>query len=113
MLSISEKDTGSVYVCCLEGRLDGQTSPEATERLNTAMGTAGTKPMVLDLSHLEYLSSAGLRVILVAAKTAKAGGSQLALSSPTTSVKEVLDISGFAAVLPIHATLEEASQDLS
>lgn len=110
-MEIIEEKHDNALVCRLAGRLDGQTSAEATARLAASQAEAAGKPILLDLSELDYLSSAGLRVILVAAKSAKAAGSRLSLCAPTPEVKEILDISGFGSILPIHASREEALAD--
>lgn len=62
----------------------------------------------MDLSGVEYISSAGLRSLLVLGKRIKAKGGTLLLVGLQGMVKEVFDISGFAALFPVHASHEEA-----
>ena len=64
--------------------------------------------MVVDCAGMEYISSAGLRVLLVAAKQARAANGQLALATLRDNPREVFDISGFSAIFAIHPSLEQA-----
>ena len=66
-----------------------------------------------DLGEVHYVSSAGLRVLLKAAKQAKAGGGAFAIASPQAPVREVLEISGFDKILAIHATRDEAVKGIA
>ena len=68
--------------------------------------------LVIDLKDLEYISSAGLRSILAITKQIKEKHGTLFLSSLQAAVKEVFDISGFNAIIPIYATLESAMNDI-
>ncbi len=61
----------------------------------------GTQSMLIDLSDVTYLSSAGLRVLLIAAKTAKARGGQIALASVKPTVKDIITMSGFDKLMAI------------
>ena len=64
--------------------------------------------LVLDLAGLDYVSSAGLRVLLKAAKEARAAGSRFALAGLRPAVREVFEVSGFFAVLTAYPTRAEA-----
>jgi anti-anti-sigma factor len=64
--------------------------------------------IALDCAKLDYLSSAGLRAILSAAKRTKQAGGKLTLGNPSQQVNEILDIAGFASILPIFKTTDEA-----
>ena len=82
------------------GRLDGITAA-ATEKDILALLVEGGSLVNIDLSELEYVSSAGLRVLLVCAKAAKAKGGKLVLLSPKPAILEVLTISGFDKILEV------------
>jgi anti-sigma B factor antagonist len=68
----------------------------------------GTQRMILDFQELDYISSAGLRVILKATKNLKGAEGKLVLCAMQDYVKEVFEISGFDSFLPIEATLDDA-----
>lgn len=82
------------------GRLDGITAA-ATEKEILALLVDGVSLVSIDLSALDYVSSAGLRVLLVSAKAAKAKGGKLVLLSPKPAILEVLTISGFDKILEV------------
>ncbi len=109
-MQITESAVGGVTVAVLDGRLDTTTAPAAEAQLLGMIG-AGTK-LVADLSKVNYVSSAGLRILLKAAKQAKQEGGGFALAAPQAPVREVLDISGFDKILAIGATREEAAKAL-
>ena len=69
--------------------------------------------VVVDLGGVEYISSAGLRVILTMVKASKAAAATLAFCSMQSMVAEVFKISGFSSMLPIYATRDEAVSALS
>ena len=74
---------------------------------------SGAKKVVVDLGGVEYISSAGLRVILTMVKASKAAAATLAFCSMQSMVAEVFKISGFSSMLPIYATRDEAVSALS
>jgi stage II sporulation protein AA (anti-sigma F factor antagonist) len=73
----------------------------------------GERKIVLDLSRLDYISSAGLRVVLLLAKTLKQNAGKLVLCSIRPQVHEVFDISGFLAILSVADTREQAIATLA
>ena len=73
----------------------------------------GAKKIVVDLAGIEYISSAGLRVILTMVKASKGAVATLAFCSMQSMVAEVFKISGFSSMLPIYATRDEAVSALS
>ena len=81
------------------GRLDTSTAPELEATIDGCI--AGIKELVLDCSELEYVSSAGLRVILKAQKLMNELGA-MKLTHVNESIMEVLDITGFADILTIE-----------
>ncbi len=84
------------------GRLDGSNAAAAEKDLLALFSQAGANVEV-DLSKLDYVSSAGLRVFLAAAKAAKGNGGTLVLRGPKPAVLEVLQISGFDRILNIQS----------
>lgn len=106
-MNIQEAKKGNVNVLGVEGRLDSVTSQDFENRLCKLIG-AGEVFIALDCSKLDYVSSAGLRAILSTAKRAKQAKGKLTLGSPSQQVNEILDIAGFASILPIFKTIDEA-----
>ena len=83
----------------ISGRLDTQTAPELEKELDSVL--PGLKNLVFDMTDLEYVSSAGLRVILKAQKAMNALGS-MKLTGVNDSIMEVFDITGFSNILKIE-----------
>jgi len=94
----------------VSGRLDALTAPDFDRQF--APAAAGGKAFVIDLTGLEYISSAGLRSMLVAAKLVKAGSGSLCLFGLAPAVKEVFRISGFHTILTLRETEAEALRAL-
>jgi anti-anti-sigma factor len=106
-MKIHEQRQGPVTIMRAEGRLDATSAPEADRRL-AALSEGGARQIVLDLSGVEYVSSAGLRVFLAAAKRMQRAQGRLALAAPAPQVREILDLAGFAAILPVCETVADA-----
>ena len=98
-MNITITREGKELTAKVSGRLDTLTSPEFEDRL--APELEGTEKLILDLGELSYLSSAGLRVMLGAAQI-MAGREGMILRNVTPSVKEILDITGFAGACVIE-----------
>jgi anti-anti-sigma factor len=89
------------------GRMDAVTAPEFEKALSAWIDES-EKYFVVDLSSLEYISSAGLRSILIIAKKLKALNGKIVLAAMEESVNEVFEISGFNSIIPIHDTVQAA-----
>ena len=98
-MNIKKTLSDSTLTIALEGRLDTTTSPQLEDELNEVLD--GVKELVFDFSGLDYLSSAGLRVLLSAQKRMSNQGS-MKLCHVNDSVKEVFDITGFSDFLTIE-----------
>ncbi len=90
---------GNVLNVALEGRLDTMTAPELEAAIKDNLAVVDSA--VLDLTSLEYVSSAGLRVILSVHK-ALAGKSGLIVKNPNETVSEVFEVTGFSDILTIE-----------
>ena len=99
MLDIKKSADNGKIVLSLEGRLDTITSPDLERELMGIIPDA--KELVLDFKKLDYLSSAGLRVLLAAQK-AIAGGGTMKLIHVNQAVKEVFEVTGFADILTVE-----------
>jgi len=108
-VKIEETRIGSVVVLDLNGRLDANTSG-ALEKTIKLLLEGGEKYFVMDFSRLDYISSAGLRILLMAAKKSNSSGGKVTLSCLKDHVREVFEIAGFTAIFPISSTREEAVQ---
>ena len=98
-MTIEKTINGSAAVLKIIGRLDTTTAPELEAAVDGCV--AGMTELVLDCSELEYVSSAGLRVILKAQKLMNAQGS-MKLTQVNETIMEVFDITGFADILTIE-----------
>lgn len=101
-----KKDKATVLV--IEGRIDSSTSAELEKKLIVMIETEKEKDIIIDFSAMDYISSAGLRVLLMAAKKAGKMGGKVVLVGLSVNVKEVFDISGFSNIFNIYASQEEA-----
>jgi len=110
-MDINESKSADVTVAALAGRLDTATAAAAEAKL-VEMLEGGAK-VVADMAEVRYVSSAGLRVLLKAAKHAKSNGAQFAVAGLQPSVREVLVASGFDRILQIYATRSEAVSGLA
>ena len=98
-MTIEKKLNGENATLIVSGRLDTQTAPELENELDAIL--SGLKDLTFDLTNLEYVSSAGLRVILKAQKAMNAQGS-MKLTGVNDSIMEVFDITGFLDILTIE-----------
>ncbi|MFZ2958165.1 MAG: STAS domain-containing protein [Candidatus Ozemobacteraceae bacterium] len=99
-MEITETRNGNALILRLIGRLDAVTSKMFEERL-TAINE-GEKHVIVDCSQMEYISSAGLRVFLVAGKKLKTLKGIFVLFGLSASVRVVFDQTGFSAFIPIY-----------
>ncbi len=93
-----------------EGKLDTQTSPDAQQQL-TPLIEEGEKKFLVNFEKLDYISSAGFRVILAAAKQLKGIDGELRICCLNKVVREVFDISGFMTILKVFGSESEAIED--
>ena len=98
-MTINKIANGSELTVALEGRLDTTTAPQLDDELKSALG--GVTKLDFDLSKLEYISSAGLRVLLSAQKVMNKQGS-MKLVHVRPEVNEVFEVTGFVDILTIE-----------
>jgi anti-sigma B factor antagonist/stage II sporulation protein AA (anti-sigma F factor antagonist) len=94
------------------GRLDNSSSPEL-ERCVTEQMEGAVRCIVFDFSGMDYISSAGLRVVLLAGKRLKAAGGGIALAGMRDLVRDVFEMSGFISLFPVAATADEAVRQMA
>lgn len=97
-LRVSMNQDGEKYTFNVEGRLDTLTSPELESRINEIIANA--KKLVLDLAKLDYISSAGLRVLLGAAQQMDGKG-EMTLIHVSEAIREIFDVTGFIQIFNI------------
>jgi anti-anti-sigma factor len=92
-------------------RIDSLTSREVEATLQV-VATNGARNIICDCSATKYVSSAGLRVLLLASKTQKkAAGQLMIVCSKTGYVYEVLETAGFTGIIPVFETVEDAAKN--
>ncbi len=101
-MDIGESKGDSVFVLEPKGRLDSTNAHEFAERLLAAL-QRGEKVLLIDFNKLDYISSAGLRVLLVGAKRLRQSGGTITLCTLNPSIHEVFKISGFLAIFSVHS----------
>lgn len=110
-MDLNEEARDGALILHASGRLDTNTAPILEAALPARVET--NPVVILNLSDVPYVSSAGLRVLLKGAKAGKASGNQLILSGLAESVQEVFDISGFTSIFVITTTVDDALATLS
>jgi len=90
-----------------EGRVDGATAREFHEALEAA-ATPEDDAVILDMAKLSYISSAGLRVILIIAKALQKQNSKFAVCALSLPIREVFQMSGFDKIIPVHDSRVDA-----
>ena len=111
-MTITEETHGRTHVLLLSGRLDGSTCDTLAARLD-ALVAEGHVQLLLDFGGVPYVSSAGLRVLIVGAKRTKAAGGSLSCCQLQPMVRQVFDLSGFGAILAVHPDRAAALQALA
>ena len=99
-MEIKKTQTGDTCALTLTGRLDTITSPKLQETLIEAVSSAANTE--LDFAEVDYVSSAGLRVLLLGEKNAKSAGKTMTLKNVSAEVMEVFEITGFSGILTIN-----------
>ncbi|MBR4720224.1 MAG: STAS domain-containing protein [Clostridia bacterium] len=98
-MEILKNKTGSNLVIYLSGRLDTVSAPQLEEELKASIGDV--TELILDISNLEYMSSAGLRILLSAQKTMNAKGKMI-VKNVNDTIMEIFEVTGFIDILTIE-----------
>ena len=104
-LNIERED--GIMVATAEGRVDGANAQEFQKELADAIDETD-RAVVLDLGKITYISSAGLRVILLVAKALNRQDAELAVCSLSDPIREIFEISGFDKIIPVRASQSDA-----
>ena len=98
---------GDIHIFKVVGRLDSMTAPQFDDVLMQIIGSGGSK-LVINCEDLEYISSAGLRVLNKVTKRLRPKAGKIVLCLMVDYIREVFEIAGFDTFLPIVGTLDEA-----
>ncbi len=109
-MEIQTRDTNDIKVVDLIGKLDTNTAPDAEKHLNK-LTKEGAKKILVNLEKLDYVSSAGLRVLLSTNKQLQSSSGLLRICNLNEVVKEIFDISGFSSIFNVFVTESEALND--
>lgn len=114
-MQVSATRCADVVVLRPEGRVDHNNAEALANALTPhVMGCKrGGDALLFDLSQLQYISSAGLRVLMLVSKNVTPNGGRVALAEPQRVVAEILEISRFKYIFPIHATVADGLAALS
>ncbi|WP_075883221.1 STAS domain-containing protein [Candidatus Protochlamydia sp. W-9] len=107
LVSVKEEVKGDVLILRMQGRLDAISSPSAERKVFDYINN-GQHNLLLDFSGIDYLSSAGMRMLLSITKKLKTLSGKLVLCLVTVNVMDVLKMSGFDHVLELVQSEEEA-----
>jgi len=110
-MDVSTQVDGRTAIVRPVGRIDGTTTARLEQAITTLV-SAGNARLVLDLQQVDYISSAGLRTILMAAKRAKTAAGGLVMFGLQPSVEEVMTTSGFATIVAIVDSEADARREL-
>jgi anti-anti-sigma factor len=105
-MEFAQDKAGDVVIVKLAGRLDSSAAQSAEESFVQMLG--GASRLAVDMSGLEYISSAGLRVLLVVAKKVQQANGKMALFGLVPNVREVFSVSGFDRIFAIQADVDAA-----
>ena len=111
-MEISAEREGGAVIAGASGRIDSSNSREFHSSLESVV-TGDTTAVVVNFENVTYISSAGMRVILLMAKSLQSQDTKFVLCSMNSSIREVFTISGFDRIIPIHDSRAEALSAIS
>ncbi len=106
-MEVLQETVNGVTIVSITERLDSNTSPQCEAQLVTIID-GGARKLVIDFSSLDYVSSAGLRVLLMAAKKLKSVDGKIVIAALRPHIREVFDIAGFSSIFTITETVDAA-----
>lgn len=107
LVNIREEKSGDVLILRLKGRLDAISTPGAEKKVFDFINT-GQYKLILDFSGIDYISSAGMRMLLSTTKKLKGMSGHLVICNITNNVMDVFKMSGFDHVLELSKTEQDA-----
>ncbi len=112
VVRISITESEGITILSLTGSLETNSSPDAENTVNGLIDD-GRKKLLIDFENVDYISSAGLRILLATSKRLGREGGALRICGLNSTVREVFDISGFASILNVFSNQAEALQDFA
>jgi len=114
-MNVTSRRFANAVVLLVEGRLDQDTCGDFTRELMTYVDSVahGGGAIILDLSHLEYVSSAGLRCFMLASRQAKQHQMKIYVAALQPMVREIFEISHFNLIFQVFSTVREALATIS
>ena len=106
-MAVTIERQDNTIIAQVSGRVDGTNAAEFQDDL-IPVTEGSNQSVILDIGELSYISSAGLRVILLIARTLRSKDATFIVCSPTDSIREIFEISGFSQIIPIHNSQAEA-----
>jgi anti-anti-sigma factor len=106
-MDISEDRKPDAVILALSGKLDATAAKNFEEKILGVID-AGAQRLVVDLAQLEYISSSGLRVFLLAAKRLQGAQGKIVLCALQGHIRQVFDLAGFSSIFPIYGARDEA-----
>jgi anti-anti-sigma factor len=110
-MQITHEEREGVVCVKVNGRLDADTAPAAEQTVKSLLRD-GKDRLLFDLGGMDYISSAGLRVILMTVKELQAKKGKVVLCALNPYVKEIFDVSNFSSIIPISETVEAGLQQI-
>ena len=111
LIDITQEENGDVVIIRVSGRLDATSSP-ILERQVMALIDAGKNLLVMNFANVEYLSSAGMRLLLAATKKLKSQDGKILITSVMDNVMEVIKMAGFDHILHLFDSEEDALKEI-
>ena len=111
-MDLNQKDVGSVLLATASGRIDLSNADDFTTALAAALGSS-KDALILDLSKVDYISSAGLRSLMITLKASKADNKGFGVAALQPMLAEIFAIARLNQVIPIFATMREAVAKLA
>ena len=106
-MKVTASQSGDTVIAAVSGRVDSVNATSFEQELSKAM-EGGSSRLVVDCAELSYISSAGLRILLLAVKKTRAQGGGVALCQVQDHVREVLEVSGFTRIMTVRDTIDQA-----
>jgi anti-anti-sigma factor len=110
-MQVETGQQNGITTVSIRGRMDAVTTPEIESRL-TRLVDGGEKRLLVNMNELEYISSAGLRALLTAAKRLKGEQGEIAFTNLGGHVKEVFEISGFYSIFKVYDSMEAGLEQM-
>lgn len=110
-MKVQTRQENGIEIVQLEGSLDGKTAPEVREQLRPVLSRA--RKLILDLSGVDYLSSAGLRLLLLTYREVTAAQGKVVLLGVSRDIQTVMSHTGFLSFFTLADSPEQAAQAIA